>query len=225
MMTIKLRRLILICLCMLLYFIAYQLLYAGSIFWDFDNVAEDWKIINGNWEVKDGLYQVIKDVDIEYSLVGDEHWDNYTIEARIRLEEHNWAGIVFRARSDMEYYVYYLSVLDNRTELWKHTAGAWVNREKIAQIPTVDGVQLKNGEWYEMRLDIKDDIFSYYINGKWQMDNSDPEYSKGKIGVWAWKTTASVDYFSVEGDKIKNTQDVNPVSKVTTTWGTLKRVF
>lgn len=224
-MTIKLRRLILICLCMLLYLIASQLLYAGSIFWDFDNVAKDWKVVNGNWEVKDGVYQVTRDFDIEYSLVGDEDWDDYTIEARIRIDENNWAGIVFRAKSNMEYYVYYLSVLDNRTELWKHTAGAWVNREKIAQIPTVDGVQLKNGEWYEMRLDIKDDIFSYYINGKWQMDNSDPDYSKGKIGVWAWKTTASVDYFSVEGDKIKNTQDVNPASKVATTWGTLKRVF
>ena len=211
--------------CMNLYLLAPQLLYAGSIFWDFDNVAEDWKVINGNWEVKDGVYQVTKDFDIEYSLVGDEDWDDYTIEARIRIDENNWAGIVFRAKSDMEYYVYYLSVLDNRTELWKHTAGAWVNREKIAQIPTVDGVQLKNGEWYEMRLDVKDDIFSYYINGKWQMDNSDPDYNKGKIGVWAWKSTASVDYFSVEGDKIKNTQDVNPVSKVATTWGTLKRVF
>ncbi len=224
-MVRKFQSSLILCLLIWLYLIVSFPSYAGTILWDFENNTNDWKVINGNWEVKDGVYQVIRDVNIEYSLVGDEGWDDYTIEAKIRLDEHNWAGIVFRAESDMEYYVYYLSVQDNKTELWKHTEGAWVNREKIAQMPVADGVTLKNGEWYIMKIDIKSNIFTLHINGKWQMDNSDEDYSKGKVGVWAWKTTASVDYFSIEGAKIKNTQDVNPAQKIATLWGTLKGEF
>ena len=216
---------LILCLLIWLYLIVSFPSYAGTILWDFENNTNDWKVINGNWEVKDGVYQVIRDVNIEYSLVGDEGWDDYTIEAKIRIDEHNWAGIVFRAESDMEYYVYYLSVQDNKTELWKHTEGAWVNREKIAQMLVADGVTLKNGEWYIIKIDIKSNIFTLHINGKWQMDNSDDDYSKGKVGVWAWKTTASVDYFSIEGANIKNTQDVNPTQKVATLWGILKGEF
>lgn len=214
----------------LYYFIFFSLLlsnisYAGTQLWNFDKETKDWKVANGNWEVKDGFYYVKKGVEIEHSLVGEEDWDDYTIRAKIRLDDHHWAGLVFRAISEMEYYVYYLSIPNNKTELWKHTAGAWTNRQNIAQIPVVEGVKIENGEWYELMVDINGHTFTLYINGKKQAENSDAEYINGKVGVWAWKTSASIDYFSIEGQKIKKTNAVDPNRKLTLMWGGLKQVF
>ena len=225
MISTSLRSITILCFVILSSLLISNTSNAGTQLWNFEKETKDWKVANGNWEVKDGFYQVKKGVEIEHSLVGEENWDDYTIRAKIRLDDHHWAGLVFRARSDTEYYVYYLSVPNNKTELWKHTAGAWTNRQNIAQIPAVDGVKIENGEWYEMRVDIKGLTFTMYINGIKQAENSDAEYINGKVGVWAWKTSASIDYFSIEGEKIKNTHAVDPNRKLTTTWGGLKQIF
>ena len=75
-----------------------------------------------------GIYQLEKGGKAEHSLVGEEKWDDYTVEVKIRLDEGNWAGVVFRAQSEMEYYVYYLNVPNNKSELWRHSKGAWDTR-------------------------------------------------------------------------------------------------
>ncbi len=180
---------------------------------------------NGKWEVSDGVYKVSRGGEAEHSLVGEKDWDNYTIEAKIRVDEHHWAGIAFRAKSEMEYYVYYFNVPDNKTELWKHTPGAWVSRQNLAQIPAVGGVVIKNGEWIDMKVEVDKDKFTLHINGKKQIDNNDASYSEGQVGVWAWNTAASFDDFTVEGDNIKDTLAVDPSQKLTTAWGRLKLIY
>ena len=200
-----------------------QPLYAGTQLWEFDNDADGWKVANGNWAVEDGVYKVSRGAEAEHSLVGEKDWDNYTIEAKIRIDEHHWAGIAFRAKSEMEYYVYYFNVPDNKTELWKHTAGAWTNRANLAQIPATGGVQIKNGEWIDMKVEVDGDDFTLYINDKKQSDNSDASYDSGQVGAWAWQTAASFDDFTVEGDNIEDTLAVDPQRKLTTTWGRLKQ--
>ena len=87
--------------------------FAGTQLWDFEEDHDDWKVANGEWEIKGGTYHVDQGGQAEHSLIGEEKWDNYTIEAKVRLDAGNWAGIVFRAESEMEYYVYYLNVPSN----------------------------------------------------------------------------------------------------------------
>lgn len=199
--------------------------YAGTQLWEFDKDAEGWKAANGNWEVTDDVYKVSLGAEAEHSLVGEKDWDNYTIQAKIRIDEGNWTGLVFRAKSEMEYYVYYFNVPDNKTELWKHTAGAWTNRDNLAQIPAVGGVVIKNDEWLDMKVEVAGNKFTLYINDKKQIDNNDASYGEGQVGVWAWKTAASFDDFTVDGPNIENTLAVDPNLKVTTTWGRLKQTY
>ena len=97
--------------------------YAGTQLWDFEEKHDDWEVANGNWEIKGGIYQLERGGKAEHSLVGEEKWDDYTVEVKIRLDEGNWAGVVFRAQSEMEYYVYYLNVPNNKSELWRHSKG------------------------------------------------------------------------------------------------------
>ena len=222
---IILRKPVIVGFLMLFCFLVSLTSYAGTQLWDFEKNDDGWKVANGNWTVDDGVYKVSRGAEAEHSLVGEKDWDNYTIEAKIRIDEHHWTGLVFRAKSEMEYYVYYFNVPDNKTELWKHTDGAWTNRENLAQIPAVGGVVIKNGEWIDMKVEVDGNDFTLHINGEKQSDNSDASYAEGQVGLWAWNTAASFDDFTIEGDNIKDTLAVDPSQKLATTWGRLKRIY
>ena len=199
--------------------------FAGTQLWDFEEDHKDWKVANGEWEIKGGVYHVDRGGQAEHSLIGEEDWDDYTIEAKVRLDEHNWAGIVFRAESEMEYYVYYLNVPNNKTELWRHKEGGWAARDNIAQIPAVDKVKIENGEWIDMKVVVEGSEFQIHLNGKLQGEHEDNTYKTGQVGVWAWETEASFDDFTVYGDNIVDTLAVDAKDKLATTWGHLKRVY
>jgi hypothetical protein len=199
--------------------------FAGTQLWDFEEDHKDWKVANGEWEIKGGVYHVDRGGQAEHSLIGEEDWDDYTIEAKVRLDEHNWAGIVFRAESEMEYYVYYLNVPNNKTELWRHKKGGWAARDNIAQIPAVEKVKIENGEWIDMKVVVEGSEFQIHLNGKLQGEHDDDTYKTGQVGVWAWETEASFDDFTVSGDNIVDTLAVDANDKLATTWGRLKRVY
>ena len=198
--------------------------YAGEQLWNFDDgSADDWKVANGNWGVSDGIYQLAEGAEAEHALVGDASWSDYTIEARVRIDSGNWAGIAFRAKSEMEYYVYYFNVPDNKTELWKHTAGSWTSRANIAQIPAAGGVTIEREKWIDMKVEVAGDTFTLHINGEKQSDNTDGSYSEGQVGLWGWKTALSTDEFKVSGTEIEGeVTPVEPLDKLTTTWGRVK---
>ena len=199
--------------------------FAGTQLWDFEEDHDDWKVANGEWEIKGGTYHVDRGGQAEHSLIGEEKWDNYTIEAKVRLDAGNWAGIVFRAESEMEYYVYYLNVPSNIIELWRHKEGGWAARDNIAQNPAVEKVQIKNEEWIDMKVVVEGDTFEVHLNGKLQAEHTDGAYKTGQVGVWAWETEASFDDFTVSGDNIIDTLAVDPSHKLATTWARLKRIY
>ena len=68
------------------------------------------------------------------------------------------------------------------------------------------------------------DTFQWWIDGELQSEDTDPTYSKGKIGVWAWATQASFDDVMVTGDDIKDTLPVEAEGKLATAWGRMKAV-
>lgn len=224
-MTIGFSKLVPFSLIMLLG-VAFSLpTFAGTQLWDFEEDHKDWKVANGKWEIKGGVYHVDRGGQAEHSLIGEEDWDDYTIEAKVRLDEHNWAGIVFRAESEMEYYVYYLNVPNNKTELWRHKEGGWAARDNIAQIPAVEKVKIENGEWIDMKVVVEGSEFQIHLNGKLQGEHEDDTYKTGQVGVWAWETEASFDDFTVYGDNIVDTLAVDAKDKLATTWGRLKQRF
>jgi len=204
--------------------------YAGTQLWDFEQKHEDWEVSNGNWEIQDGIYQVLKGGVAEHSLVGEETWDDYTVEAKIRIDNGSWAGLIFRAQSEMEYYVYYLNVPDNKSELWRHSEGAWDTRQAInSNIPAAGPLKIDNGKWYDVKVIVEVDTFQLHINGELQHETEDGTYKTGRVGVWAWETGASFDDVTVNGHNIEDTLAVDPTTwkvlpqqKLTTTWGYLK---
>ena len=201
--------------------------FAGEQTWSFDSDADDWKVANGAWSVEGGLYKLAKGGRAEHSLVGDAGWEDYTVEAKVRLDEGNWAGVVFRAQSEMEYYVYYLNVPNNKTELWRHKQSAWDSRDKIGELAG-QNITVANDEWFDMRIVVEGTSMKLWINGEEQgelKDETGAGYAAGQAGVWAWETAASFDDVIVSGDAIASLTPVEPQDKLATTWGRLKQRF
>ena len=200
--------------------------FAGTQLWDFEEKHDDWEVANGNWEIKGGIYQLEKGGKAEHSLVGEEDWDDYTVEAKIRLDEGSWAGLIFRAQSEHEYYVYYMNIPNNKSELWKHNKGAWDARQAInSNLPATKKVKIELKEWLDVKVIVEGGIFQLHINGELQSEQKDDTYKTGKIGVWGWETGASFDDVMITGDNVIDTLAVDAKDKLATTWGRLKHRF
>ena len=127
----------------------------------------------------------------------------------------------------MEYYVYYLNVPNNKTELWRHKEGAWDARDKIGELAGKN-ITVANDEWFDMRVVVEGTSMKLWINGEEQgelKDETGAGYPAGQAGVWAWETAASFDDVTVSGDAIINLTPVEPMDKLATTWGRLKQRF
>lgn len=200
--------------------------FAGTQLWDFEEKHDDWEVANGNWAIKDGIYQLDRGGKAEHTLVGEVAWDDYTVEAKIRLDDGNWGGLIFRAQSEMEYYIYYLNVPNNKSELWKHSEGAWDTRVAInSNIAAAGKLKIENEEWYDVKVIVEGGNFQLHINGELQGEQEDHTYKTGMIGVWGWETGASFDDVTITGDNVKHTLAVDPTQKLASTWARLKRAY
>ena len=200
--------------------------FAGTQLWDFEEKHDDWEVANGDWAIKGGIYQLERGGKAEHSLVGEEKWDDYTVEAKIRMDEGNWGGLIFRAQSEMEYYVYYLNIPNNKSELWRHNKGAWDTRNAInSNIGAAGKLKIENEEWYDVKVVVEGDLFQLHINGELQGEQTDSTYKTGMIGVWGWETGVSFDDVMITGDNVIDTLSVDPNQKLATTWGRLKQAF
>ncbi|MAE19559.1 hypothetical protein CMK12_11620 [Candidatus Poribacteria bacterium] len=180
-------------------------LAAGSVWgqdvykWDFEDneQSKDWQAINGNWIIENGVYKQKSNEKAAHILAGTNNWDNYTVETKIRIDEGKWAGLIFRAQNQLEYYVFYLNIPDNKTEFWRHNKGDNFEVRDVLQhdIPVVGSIQFKSSEWYKFRIDVSIDDFTFYIDDIKQgvFQDTNRKYINGGIGLWAWETKVSFD--------------------------------
>ncbi len=200
--------------------------WAGTQLWDFEKAAQEkeWTVANGQWQIKNGVYQETSAGEAAmHTIIGEEKWDDYVLEGKVRMDQGNWAGLLFRAQSEFEYYIYYMNVPDNKSELWKHNPGAFDARNNLKQIPAVGKVKIVNKEWFNFKVVVEGDQFQLWINDELQSEDKDNSYKTGKIGIWAWQTKASFDDITVTGDNVKHTLAVEPRNKLAITWGKLKQ--
>lgn len=199
---------------------------AGEQTWTFDNGADDWTPANGTWETDGGVYRQTKaDEAAAHTLIGDADWTDYTLEAKVRIDEGNWTGLIVRAQDEFQYYVYYLNVPDNKSELWQHNAGGdFKTREAINSNNAAQNVAVERGVWLDVSVEAAGDVLTLWINGEKQAEHADDTYAAGMIGLWSWTTAVSFDDVKVSGDSISSpATSVDPKGKLAAQWGSLKR--
>lgn len=209
--------------------------HAGIQLWDFDKIGNeaDWEEANGDWKFTKGIFQETSGGEAAMHQIvrgADwEKWTDYTVSCKIRIDKGNWAGLIFRAQKDNhEYYVYYLNVPDNKTEFWVHLKGAWDTRRAVssniaaAKKLQKEKIEGDGAKWHDVKVVTKGSVFEFYINDELQGELEDKDYAKGAVGVWCWQAQASFDDVMVEGDTVTNTLAVDPQSKLSTTWSSIK---
>ena len=216
-------------------FLLVSMVHAGAQLWDFQKPfnEKDWEEANGDWKFTKGIYQEVSGGEAAMHQivrgVDWEKWEDYTVSCKIRIDEGNskWAGLIFRAQKDNhEYYVYYLNVPDNKTEFWVHMKGAWDTRRavssNIAAAKKLQKDKIEVDKWMDVKVVTKKDKFEFYINDELQGELEDGDYKTGAVGTWCWQSKASFDDVMVEGDTVTNTLAVDPQSKLSTTWSSIK---
>ena len=196
--------------------------------WTFDNNATDWIPANGTWEVEEGVYkQTTRWGEAQKALVDGMEWTDHTLEAKVRVDDGHWGGIVFRAQNEFEYYVYLICPKENKSELWRHRRSTafkdgFEARDEIEHDIEPIGLTIIRNEWYMLRVVVEGSRFAVAINGIEQGVFFDNTYSVGKVGVWTWDTQASFDDVSVKGDTASLTE-IKPQGKLAMSWAALKR--
>lgn len=195
---------------------------ASAIIYDFERGMDEWTPVAGDWEVEGGeLVQSDDATPAMRALVGSEDWTDYTIECKIMITGGSYTGVVFRAISDKEYYVFYMNANENVVELWQHTGPGDTDRVMQFKNPPAGGVMIVADEWYDFKLVISDASGEFYVNGELQEQVDNLIYENGQVGAWAWTTQVKFDDFSISGPGVPEAP-VQPKDKLTLTWGKVK---
>ena len=203
-----------------------QMVQAGELAWTFKEDADQWKAAKGIWEVENGVYhQRQRWGEAIHSLVGETSWTNYTLQAKVRIYEGNWAGVVFRAQDEFQYYVYLFCPKEKVSELWLHKTGGPFSRQAIDDHIEARNIELKRQVWLNFQVQVEGNRITLSINGELQAEFTDETYRRGKIGVWAWDTIASFDDVRVFGSSVRPSTNVAYHWKLPLTWGSLKQIY
>ncbi|RKU15365.1 hypothetical protein C6500_19465 [Candidatus Poribacteria bacterium] len=226
-MDVMKSRLALSLICLSIY--AVSLATAEEHVWTFDNDASDWTPANGSWEVEEGVYkQTMRYGEAQKALVNGVEWADHTLEAKVRVDDGHWGGIVFRAQNEFEYYVYLICPKENKSELWRHKRSTafkdgFEARDEIEHDIEPIGLTITRNEWFTLRVDVEGSRIAVAINDIEQGVFVDDTYPVGKVGVWTWDTQASFDDVSVNGSATASLTAIEPRGKLAVSWAVLKR--
>ena len=220
-------RLALLLMCISIYTV--PLATAEEHVWTFDDDAADWAPANGTWEVEAGIYkQTMRYGKAQKALVDGVEWADHTLEAKVRVDDGHWGGIVFRAQNEFEYYVYLICPKENKSELWRHKRSAafedgFEARDEIEHDIEPIGLTITRNEWFTLRVVVEGSRIAVAINDIEQGVFFDDAYPVGQVGVWTWDTQASFDDVAVNGSTTVSLTAIEPRGKLATSWAVLKK--
>ena len=192
-----------------------------------DGNAQDWMPIQGDWSVEKGEYV---QEDLEWtttathdtytrSYLGEEEWEDYTFEAKVRIEEGGdlapIIGIFFRVTEKSDTGDYYLFRLDERAS---EGPGLIKAPNEIIQINNNKPAEI--GRDYILKVELKGDNIKCYVDDKLEIDVEDDSFSQGAIGVGTFNAEGHFDDVTVNGEGIP--QAVSPKEKLAISWGRIK---
>jgi hypothetical protein len=159
----------------------------GVLFRETFNEGNDdrWRRVNGDWTVESGKYTLRERVKNAFSVIEGD-WTDYTVEAEIRLNEGDEAGVAFRAVDDTHYYACILKQSQNEICLYDFGEGKARRLSTTKQEPVA-------GETFNMKVNVQGSDINCYYDGKLKIGVKDDAYPRGGIGVYASKTIASFD--------------------------------
>ena len=225
--------------------------WAGTFIEIFNNDLEDWQELvqqdkkPGSWEIMDReLHAVSTDAWIRLLTIGNKEWQDYTIEVDVKpIQKHGGASIVIAARIKGPWLLL-CEVGDRLGNGWDIFCRTTDFRTNVSTLLyTGAHPLLKLEDWATLKLSVKGEIFTFWINDEKITETGDDfvfahagqaiarkvnrldGFLTGGAGFGLANYTASFDNLIITGEDIpdKGKLSVTPREKLATTWGTLKR--
>ena len=205
---------------------------------DFEADPDSWEIIDGE------LHGTNRGGLLRFLTMGDEKWRNYTIEFDVKpLQKHGDGSIGVAARVQGVGAV--VSMIGD-APFPLHKDGSHVvcfggdfhgNKFWVFDSETNSSLRLK--KWSTMKLQVDENVFTFWINGKQVIEAEDQwvndekalkargetfQFRTGGVGLVISSYTARFDNMVITGKDISNQGQfsVTPQAKLATTWGSLK---
>ncbi|HEX3048710.1 MAG TPA: LamG-like jellyroll fold domain-containing protein, partial [Bacillota bacterium] len=176
---------------------SYSLVSAAVIFSDDfnDGNASGWTVQYGTWSVvsDSGSYVYYKSgIDEGRSSAGNQSWTNYSVQARVKVDNFNGSNRAYvcgRYKDGNNYYC--ASLMSNTIEIRKKVSGS--SSTLVSKSYTI-----ATGTWYTVKLVLNGSSISMYIDGVQQLSTTDSSLTSGAIGLVPYKVTAKYDDIIVD---------------------------
>jgi hypothetical protein len=177
-----------------------------------DGNSTGWSIQKSSWAViTDGTNHVYykKGTDEGRVKRGDNTWTNYSVEAKVNVDNFNGSNkamVCGRYTDGNNYYAVAISNTDNgAVQIIKKVKGSSTIL-KSASLP------ISTGTWYTLKLDMNGSTLNAYVNGALKLTATDSSIAAGAVGLVAFKSTTKYDDVVVS-----NGQVIPPVTYSTPT--------
>ena len=200
------------------------------------------------WEiVDDELRAESREAYTHLLTTGDTTWEDYTMEIDVKpLKKHGIGGIAIAVRVDGTWLVYCrifdpVIIRGDDPPFQEERIGcsaAGLHLPPRAILITEPHPLLRINRWSHLKLNVEDDIFTFWINGEQVMEPTKlqifrgidvfadfPDFQTGGVGFGLWNYTAIFDNITVTGDSIPNSGDFAVMfqEKLAIVWGNLKK--
>jgi galactosylceramidase len=122
-----------------------------------------------------------------YTIIGDEHWQDYEVSADIYLDDGGWAGVMGRVNNVGSGYGcvpkgYYLRLaVDGSCALFATTQAK--NETDGEQLAVGTAANVAGNQWHNVKLQFAGDIITGFVDGAQVLSVTNNLYSHGMAGL------------------------------------------
>lgn len=129
---------------------------------DFSRGLEGWRIVRGNWQVKDIMLQQLSQEPDVRIVTGDKSWEDYTITLKARkIGGAEGFLIMFGVKDDNNWYWWNIGGWGNT----RHAVERCVGGVKSIVSNEVPGT-IEIGKWYDIRIELSTNRIKCYLDGE-----------------------------------------------------------
>ncbi|HLN33419.1 MAG TPA: family 16 glycoside hydrolase [Gemmataceae bacterium] len=150
--------------------------------------GSDWKVVeDSSAPSKSGvaLAQVAESPNQVFNLCVADNTNYKDVELSVAFKaiagkNDQGGGLVWRYQDHENYYVSRMNPLEDNYRVYKVVKG------KRTQLGAKEGIKVPAGEWHRLKIDVKGDQMTGYLDGEKMWEIKDGTYQKaGKVGLWS----------------------------------------
>lgn len=149
----------------------------------------EWEMVGGELHQTSSIFGGSTDGSVPakpgtYALGGDSDWSDYRVSARLRSDDENAIGLMFRYQDAENYYRFSMDRQQSYRRLIKKVAGE-------VTVLWEDASQYDTGREYILTLVCVGERLTGYLDGVELFDVDDSDLASGRIGLYCWRNTGA----------------------------------